>query len=278
MMMDPEPKLSVIVPCLNEEKSLPLFLSSLRRQSLWYITVCSAYHQIPRQMPFPFDLIIVDGGSTDRSRKVIDSYGSKLSITKLIDLKRNLGYIRNLGAQVARSAILFFTNSDTILSNDLLAAVYYQFADQDLIALAGRTIPLDGGSLSVLAYTAFDCLRSIFTKLGRFSPSGNFLAVRASTYHQIGGFHNLRVNEDGELGLRLSRYAREEGSKIKFRSDLHVWHYVKRWSSPLRALAFYAYIFGNFHPILKKILQPIERKSSREFNQARDRRICDASI
>jgi len=266
MPMAPGSEISVIVPCLNEEKMLPFFLSSLGDQLSWSVTGCSQSWNYEREL-FPFELVVVDGGSTDRSRDLIDAYRSKIPVIGLVSEVRRLGFVRNRGALAARSRILFFTNSDTILPMNILHRIYDEFnRDPDLIALSGRTVPLNGGTLSTAAYTAFDFLRWLFCKIGRFSPSGNLLAIRASSFHDVGGFHNLRVNEDGELGKRLNEYARNREGKIKFRLNLYVWHHAKRFrSNPIRALLFYFYVFGNFHPVLKRILQPIERKSAHDF-------------
>jgi glycosyltransferase involved in cell wall biosynthesis len=241
--------LSVIAPCLNEEDHLPDFLRSLH------------FHQSPS-----FDLIMVDGGSTDHSRDLVDSFRDILEITGLIDETRNLGYIRNRGALAARGEILLFTNSDAILPPGFLEKVCQKFEDPQMAALSGRTIALNGGALCTAAYTAFDLLRWAFCKIGIFSPSGNFLAVRSSVFWAVGGFPELRINEDGVLGQKLSKYARLNGLKVRFRMDLAVAHYSERFQGgALKTLRFYAYVFGNFSSVLRRILRSVEGRSSNEF-------------
>lgn len=247
--------ISVVVPCLNEEKNLPFFLNSLAAQSWRY-----------------WELVIVDGGSSDRSRKVVSEWEKHAGIycTKLINETRNLGFVRNWGARAARGDLLLFTNSDAVLPPVFLYMIerIFDVNSSDLVALSGRTVPLGGGALCSLGYAAFDWLRWIFSKIGRFSPSGNFLAVRAANFWRVGGFPEIRVNEDGVLGSRLGKYARERGVMVKFDRDLFTYHFsAKRWKGKgLKTLLFYSYVFGNFSPFLKRILSPILRKSSREFN------------
>lgn len=246
--------ISVLVPCLNEEEHLPSFLSSLAAQ-FWVTN---------------FELVIVDGGSSDRSRKIVSEWEKHTGIhcTKLINETRNLGFVRNWGARAARGDILVFTNSDAILPENFLNNIAWSFGDPNLVALSGRTVPLEGGALGSVAYAAFDRLRWAFSKIGRFSPSGNFLAVRTKNFWRVGGFPEIRMNEDGVLGSRLSKYARERGVKVKFDRRLLTYHFsAKRWKGKgLKTLLFYSYVFGNFSPFLKRILSPILRKSSREFN------------
>jgi len=241
--------LSIIVPCLNEEEHLPAFLRSLAFQA----RECD-------------ELIILDGGSRDNSRRLIDGFREKIHITGLIDETRNLGYVRNRGALAARGKLLLFTNADAVLPQGFLAQICQEFASLDVAALSGRTIPLRGGAICSAAYHAFDLIRWMAARMGRFCPSGNFLALRASVFQAIGGFRDLRVNEDGELGIRLSQYSRERGVKVKFIWSLAAAHYADRFRrGALQTLMFYAYVFGNFHPLLRRLLAPIERKSAREF-------------
>lgn len=236
------------VPCLNEEKHIPGFLSSLVSQSPGV------------------ELIVIDGGSTDRSRDLIDSFRDILKITGLIDETRNLGYLRNRGARAARGKILLFTNADAVLPQGFLARMSQEFQDPTVAAVSGRTIPLNGGVICSAAYAAFDLLRWMAARIGQFSPSGNFLAVHARVFWAVGGFHKLRVNEDGELGIRLSQYAREREVKLKFIWGLSAAHYSERFQKgALQTLMFYSYVFGNFHPLLRRILSPLEKKSAREF-------------
>jgi glycosyltransferase involved in cell wall biosynthesis len=253
--------ISIIAPCLNEEEHLPDFLSSLANQKAlafrgWHMKVDEVN----------YELIVIDGGSRDRSRSIIDSFRDKMPITGLLDETRNLGYVRNRGARAARGEILFFTNSDAILAPGLLEDIFFMFLDPQLAALSGRTIPINGGAICSAGYAAFDVLRWGFCKIGIFSPSGNFLAVRSSVFWAVGGFPKLRINEDGVLGQKLSKYARLKGLKVRFSMDLAAAHYSERFQKgALKSLMFYAYVFGNFSLLLRRILSPLERRSSHEF-------------
>lgn len=254
-------ELSIIVPCLNEESHLPYFLGSLQMQHINWVK--GVYEPQPAS-----ELIVVDGGSRDDSLRVINRFRKLLGLRILIvlDETRNLGFIRNKGALAARGKVLLFTNADAILPFCFLDALISRFADPQLAALSGATIPLDGGAVCSVAYRAFDLLRWAFSKIGRFSPSGNFLAVRASVLRAVGGFRELRINEDGELGIRISQYAKDRGMKVQFDLNLAAAHFSERFrEGALKTLMFYAYVFGNFSPILRKILRPVEKKSSRRF-------------
>lgn len=242
--------ISIIVPCLNEEEHLPYFLDSLIIQRA------------------PFELIVVDGGSEDDSRRLIDTFRERIQITGFIDETRNLGYVRNKGAIAARGDPLLFTNSDAVLPAGFLIRIAGEFEnDKGLLALTGRTVPWEGGILCRFAYAAFDLLRWGLSKIGRFSPSGNFLALRSFVFWAVGGFPHCRLNEDGELGVKLSDYARAKGGKLRFHLGLYTGHWAVRFKRGfLKTLLFYSYVFGNFSPHLKKLLKRIEQQSSRDFH------------
>jgi glycosyltransferase involved in cell wall biosynthesis len=242
--------ISIVVPCLNEEAHLPFFMASLMIQQE------------------PFELVIVDGDSWDNSRSIVDRYRESFPITGLIDATRNLGYVRNKGAFCARGDPLIFTNSDAVLPAFLIGDIAHEFEkDPELLALTGRTISWDGGLICSVAYGCFDILRWLFARLGKFSPSGNFLAIRSSVFWAVGGFPHCKLNEDGELGLKLNEYARRKHGKLRFKMGFYIGHWAGRFKKgPLKSLMFYSYVFGNFSPGLKKVLQARQNKSARSFD------------
>jgi biofilm PGA synthesis N-glycosyltransferase PgaC len=242
--------ISVIVPCLNEEPQIVDFLISLNDQT------------------YPgFELIVVDGGSTDRSRILVDFFRSEFQITGVINEKRNLGFIRNFGAEKSKGNLLLFSNSDAVFPRDFLEKIIDQFSDPRLLALTGRTIPLNAGSLTRASYFAFDKLRQFFSRLGKFSPSGNFLAITREAFFDIGGFPEDPVNEDAGLGERIERYARIKNLKFRFDQNIAAAHRVKKKRSGWKTLLFYFYVLGNFSSDVKKLLSPLARKRAREFNK-----------
>jgi glycosyltransferase involved in cell wall biosynthesis len=80
-------RISIIVPTLNEEKNIELLLFSIQEQTVPY-----------------FDLIVVDGGSRDKTISIAKNYGAKIVVEKgLMEFPS-----RNLGAKVANGEILLF--------------------------------------------------------------------------------------------------------------------------------------------------------------------------
>jgi hypothetical protein len=161
--------------------------------------------------------------------------------------------------------LYFFTNSDAVFPAHLIKEIWIKFElDPDLQALSGRTVPYQGGLICFAGYYCFDRIRAFMANhVGRFSPSGNFLAIRKELFWRIGGFPLASVNEDGILGQKIS----QAGVKARFDLDLETGHFAKRFSKrgPLATILFYLYVFGNFSSLLSRILAPLERRSGEAF-------------
>lgn len=254
--------ISVVVPNLNEKRYLWEFLGSLAAQS---------YKD--------FELIIIDGGSTDGSRDLIDVFAvehPEIPITKLLNETRNIGFIRNLGARAARGDILFHTSSDVILEPSLLLNIEWEFFnDHNLISLTGRTKPISNKILCHVAYQGFDLLRWIFSRLPgtlrKYRPGGNFFALKKNAFDYVGGFPEVPINEDGLLGQKLDQHP---GWGVKFDLGLCVHHHVKRFEErgSIKTLLFYLYVLGNLFPMLKPLLYKIEAHSAEVFKSRSDLR------
>lgn len=255
-------KISVIAPCLNEEKNLRTFLISLTKQTLK-----------------DFDVIIVDGGSTDKSIEIINNFRAELKLQLVFDWTRNFGFIRNLGAKHAKAPIMFHTSVDTFLEPKLLEKIVQFYEEHpETISLAGRTYPLGTSIFAHVGYQVFDFLRFVFTCLPvparKYRPSGNFTTCRSNIFRRIGGFPNVKVNEDGLLGQKLDYFAAQNKKAVIFHLGLYVGHHVKKFEKigGLQAIMFYFYTLGNLFPMFKPLLKPIETKASLVFSGELDLR------
>ena len=78
------PAISVIIPALNEEKYIGNVLDALRKQTFK-----------------DFEIIVVDGNSTDRTREI-----AKKSAKVIIEKRPRIGLARNTGAKLAKADLL----------------------------------------------------------------------------------------------------------------------------------------------------------------------------
>ena len=113
-------KISVIVPCYNEEEALPLFYKEINKA-------------IKKMSNVSFELIFVDDGSSDRTLNVIKGF------SKDDDNVRYISFSRNFGKEAAIYAGLEYSTGDyvTLLDADLqeppeLIEKMYKLADECL--------------------------------------------------------------------------------------------------------------------------------------------------
>lgn len=239
--------ISIVVPNLNEEEHLPQFLESLNQQTCSY-----------------FQLIVVDGGSTDESSRILTRFKNRFPMTVHVDTTRNIGYVRNIGSKLATGDILLHTNSDCYLPPTLLDDISRIYdRDPSLISLCGRTRPLSCSTFCTLSYISYDFLRWLFTNLGKYRPGGSFFSIRAREFKALLGFPEVEINEDGHLGEDLNSH------RLKCRFDMRLWighSPAKRWKgSGLKGFSHYTYVFGNFLNL--RVFQSLEEHATKRFQQ-----------
>ena len=176
---------SVIVPALNEEKYLPRCLESLSRQSR-------------REKS---EIIVVDGGSIDRTVEVAKEYTHKV-----IEQPSPVGTARNIGAKQAEGNILAFIDADTMASEDWIDEITRTFDSRpNAVGVTGPTLPYEGTQLDKLAYhVATGWAQRFSLKLGRPHVAGFNCAYRKGPFFDAGGFDENRVlSEDVMLSLKM---------------------------------------------------------------------------
>ena len=93
-------KLSIIVPCYNEEESLPHFIDSIKP----VMNLLANSYEL--------ELIFVDDGSTDDTALLLENYKKKFDYIKIFTHKVNM----NLGA--ALKTAFSYTSGDIVLATD----------------------------------------------------------------------------------------------------------------------------------------------------------------
>jgi len=173
-----KPFFSIIIPALNEEKYLPMLLSDLSRQTIR-----------------DFEVIVVDGYSTDKTVQKAKTFSGKLpSLNVLVSKKRNVSVQRNMGAEKAIGKYLLFNDADNRLPDYFLEGVHYQLhvkpldlftnwfnsdshLASDKAVATYMDIMVEAASLlnQPAAYGALiGCRKSIFNKVGGFNPEVGF--------------------------------------------------------------------------------------------------------
>jgi len=187
LQTEEEPRISIIVPTLNEENNIGLLLDSLKHQS-----------------SVSFETLIVDGGSKDKTTEIAHKHNAKVVI-----LPEHGEFVsRNVGAKMSKGRYLLFTCADIIFPEDILQKIIDRFEkNPELVALSGPGYPFDAPILGKVEYAVYNLFRYVITKLPRpfkrFSTSTNFLVVRKGQFGRTGGFMVDDINADGLMGKEL---------------------------------------------------------------------------
>jgi len=175
--------ISVIIPALNEEATILDCLESLAAQS------------IPRAT---YEIIVVDGGSSDRTREY-----ARLVADRVISQKRaGIGGARGDGAKAANGDILVFTDADTHHPPAWLETI------QELLTVGGYDVCT--GPVRFYNPTFLFVPRMGMAAVLLSVPSVWFLLAyrvqfcsKKDAYIRAGGHRDISILEDYDLSLRL---------------------------------------------------------------------------
>ena len=111
--------LSVVIPCKNSEKTIPVQLNALSQQS-W---------------DRPWEIIVVDNGSQDKTLDVLYSYQKKLSNLKVHEAKERsgAGYARNEGIRISSGLSIALCDADDEVAPGWLAAMGNALLKHDFV-------------------------------------------------------------------------------------------------------------------------------------------------
>ena len=182
--------ISIIIPTYNEEKALPKTLQALLSQ------------------PGEFETILVDGGSTDRTRAVVADHisltqHSVLRTVQLITAPKGRASQMNAGAKEAKGELLLFLHADTILPDGAIQRLNDMETDQSIQA-GGFMHQFSGDDWRLKCISFLDnfrCTRS------RIIYGDQALFVRRTLFEQLGGFPNQPILEDVAFCERLIKVA-----------------------------------------------------------------------
>ncbi|MTI40909.1 TIGR04283 family arsenosugar biosynthesis glycosyltransferase [Fulvivirga lutimaris] len=169
--------ISVIIPVLNEERSLDVLLEQLS------------------EIDLIADIVIVDGGSVDNTLQIAASHQK----VKIVETLKGRALQMNEGADNATSENLLFLHADSVLSQELIQELSNMVHEGKPGAFE---LSFDYNHWLYRVYARFSRLNwSIFT----YGDQGLF--IQKSLFLKLDGFKNIPIMEDLDMVRRIKREA-----------------------------------------------------------------------
>lgn len=205
------PKFSIIVPTKDEELVISRCLNGIQ------------------ELDYPKDkmeIIVVDGNSSDSTRKICQEFAENYSGNiKIINEKQSRGKpaALNLALSYITGEIVGVFDADSLPEKDVLSKVASYFNDKLVTAVQGRTTSLNEKKniltrvISSEEKAWFQALLSGREHMQLFVPlNGSCQFIRLGVLKELGGWDENSLTEDVELALRLV----EKKHIIKYAHDV----------------------------------------------------------
>lgn len=230
--MSAPPKVSVIVPCRNEEVFLRRAL-----ESLWA-------NDYPKDR---IDILVVDGMSSDRSREVVAEFGATHSGLCILDNpKKSVPAAMNVGIMHARGEVILKADAHAIYPREYISrcvkclyeygadnaggVLIYRPPDNTLVSRAIALVlshPLGSGNAPHLRVSAGK---------PRLADSTAFGCYRSDVFSRVGLFNEELLRSSD---LNLNHRIRSAGGKVMVIPDLLIEYYPRP--------GFYEFLRRNFY-------------------------------
>lgn len=128
--------ISIIVPCYNEEPSLPFF----------YKEICRVFSSMEQEYSVNFELLFVNDGSRDATLSLVKEYAGKDSRVKYISFSRNFGKEGAIfaGLEYARGDYIAMMDADLQDPPALLSEMYTLIKNEDYDCIGTRRVDRKG--------------------------------------------------------------------------------------------------------------------------------------
>ena len=230
--------ISFVIPAHDEERSIALALASV--------------HAAARALGAPYEVIVVDDASTDRTAEVALAAGARVVPVA----HRQISRTRNAGARAARGERLVFVDADTLVGAPLMVDARRAL---DRGAVGGGAMVRFDGPLPIHAHPVLAvldlvmrwgglaagcfvfCTRAAFENVGGFDESlyaGEELAISVALKRQgrfvilgtrvVTSGRKLRSHSMAEMTSFLGRLAKDGVRTLQTREGLEVWYGPRR--------------------------------------------------
>jgi glycosyltransferase involved in cell wall biosynthesis len=200
----------------------------------------------------PFEIVIVEDGSTKTSKAVVETFSNKLNISYYFKENSGPGDSRNFGMQQAKGNYFIILDSDCILPKDYLVAANKSLETDYVDCFGGPDAAHSSFSnlqkainFSMTSFITTGGIRGHKNSVDKFQPRSFNMGLSKKAFEASKGFGRIHPGEDPDLSIRLWNL----GFKTKLIPEAYVYHKRRiSWKN------FYKQVnkFGMVRPILNK--------------------------
>lgn len=184
------PRISLVIPALNEEQELPVLFESI-----------SAARAAYRAGPAAVEVVLADNGSTDRTVELALEYGCTLANIE----RRSIACARNGGARAAGGSVLAFVDADSQIHPQTFNAIEDALSSKAIVGATGIRMSRTSAGIAVTMLVV-----KVACRLVKAGPGVVF--CRRSDWEAVGGFDESRLYaEDVKFQSDLKRLGRSRG-------------------------------------------------------------------
>ncbi|BCX14843.1 MAG: hypothetical protein KatS3mg088_526 [Patescibacteria group bacterium] len=197
-------KVSVCITVFNEEKTISRLL-----------------HALLDQTKKPDEIVIVDGGSTDKTIEIIKHFQKKDATIKLLVEKCSIAKGRNLAISLSRNEIVALTDAGCEPYLDWLEKLVYFFKHKEVGIAAGFYDMRTTNPLNKVISCYLGVVEERFDPTS-FLPSTRSVALRKSVWEELCGFDES-LESTGEDTLFFARAVKQGVKIVRVKEARVVW-------------------------------------------------------
>jgi len=188
-------KVTWLIPFKNEAKNLENFFQSVVHQSY-----------------LPFEIILVNDGSTDDSVVMVQNWMAKIPIPVQLLHQEQKGkkLAISKGVEKAEGDVIVCSDADCVFDPEFLLNLVQSFSQEGVVWVSGRVkFFSDGGFWKEVLASENEGLQAITAASIRANQptmaNGAAMAFRKSTFFEVGGYRGLEHLASGDDELLLHR-------------------------------------------------------------------------
>lgn len=241
-------RLSVIVPCRNEEVLLPQTLDSILNSIAIYspafaTDICLSASDV--------EVIVVDNASSDGSSAIIDLYQHRYDVRTVLCPVVGIAAARNAGAAAANGHVLLFIDADTLVPGNTIQRVLAHVVDHHKKAGMCAIRSREKSLRATVWWHFWNTVRAL--PLPRAKAMGACMFCTKDTFNRYGPFpETVALTEEWAILANVFRY---EKNHFVYDRRLHVQTSARRM-----ALQHFGYV-RTFIKYCFAVLSPLGRVS-----------------